>query len=113
MGRTLRISALAALAALAAACGGSSSSSSGMAKLASGDVAVVGQTHITKSELDHQIELQIAALKVKKQKVPTVGSSSYTSTIVQPTLTYLVTDAQVHNIAKQLKVSVTSADVQT
>jgi parvulin-like peptidyl-prolyl isomerase len=112
MGRTLRISTLAALAALAAACGGSSGSSSGAAKLASNDVAVVGQTHITKSELDHQIEQQVAALKVKKQKVPAVGTASYTSTIVQPTLAYLVTDAQVHNIAKQLKVSVTSKQVQ-
>lgn len=112
MGRTLRNFALAALAALAAACGGSSSSSSGAAKLASGDVAVVGQTHITKSELDHQIGLQIAALKVKKQKVPAVGTSSYTSSIVQPTLAYLVTDAQVHNIAKQLKVTVTPKQVQ-
>jgi parvulin-like peptidyl-prolyl isomerase len=112
MGRTLRISALAALAALAAACGGSSSSSSGSAKLASGDVAVVGQTHITKGELDHQIQLQIAAIKVKKQKVPAVGTAAYTSTIVQPTLAYLVTDAQVHNIAKALKVSVTSKEVQ-
>ena len=83
------------------------------AKLASGDVAVVGQTHITKSELDHQIQLQIAALNVKKQKVPAVGTSAYTSTIVQPTLTYLVTDAQVHNIATQLKVTVSSGDIQT
>lgn len=111
MGRTLRISALAALAALAAACGGSSSSSNS-AKLASGDVAVVGQTHITKSELDHQIALQIAAMKVKKQKVPAVGTATYTSSIVQPTLAYLVTDAQVHNIAKQLKVTVTAKQVQ-
>jgi hypothetical protein len=111
MGRTLRISALAALAALAAACGGSSSSSSGSAQLASGDVAVVGQTHITKGELGHQIALQIAAMKVKKQKVPAVGTSAYTSTIVQPTLAYLVTDAQVHNIAKQVKVSVTPKQV--
>ena len=112
MGRTLRISALAALAALAAACGGSSSSSSGAAKLASGDVAVVGQTHITKSELDHQIQLQIQALKVKKQKVPAVGTPTYTSSIVQPTLAYLVTDAQVHNIAKQVGVTVTPKQVQ-
>jgi parvulin-like peptidyl-prolyl isomerase len=110
MGRTFRISALAALAALAAACGGSSSST-GAAKLASGDVAVVGQTHITKSELDHQIQIQVNAMKVKKQKVPAVGTATYTSSIVQPTLAYLVTNAQVHNIAKELKVTVTPKQI--
>lgn len=116
MGRTLRIvvaAAMAALAALAPACGGSSSGgSTGAAKLASGDVAVVGQTHITKDQLDHLIQQQIVALKVKKQKVPAAGSASYTSSIVQPTLAYLVTDAQVHNIAKQVGVTVTPKQIQ-
>src|ERR671924_392626 len=99
MGRTLRIVCLAALAAFAAACGGSSSPSSSSASLASGDVAVVGQKHITRSELDHQIQLAVAAMKVRKQAVPKVGTSDYTSTVVQPVVAYLVTDAQVHNIA--------------
>jgi parvulin-like peptidyl-prolyl isomerase len=112
MGRTLCIICLAALAALPAACGGSSSPASSSAKLQSGDVAVVGQTHITKDELDHQITLQVAAMQVKKEKVPQVGTTSYTSTIVQPVLAYLVTDAQVHNIAKQLHVTVTQKQIQ-
>jgi parvulin-like peptidyl-prolyl isomerase len=112
MGRTLWITCLAALAALAAACGGSSSSSSTAASLGSGDVAVVGGTHITKSDLDHQIKLELAAMKVKKQAIPQVGTSSYQTAVVQPVLQYLVTNAQVHDIAKTLGVSVTPKDIQ-
>ncbi len=111
MGRTPLIICLAAVAAFTAACGGSSSSSSS-ASLQSGDVAVVGDTHITKSDLDHQIKLELAAMAVKKQKIPQVGSSSYQSAIVQPVLQYLVTDAQVHNIAKALSVVVTQKQIQ-
>ncbi len=130
MGRTLRILILAALAACTAACGSSSSSSSQPASLQSGDVAVVGTTHITKQELDHQIKLEVQAMKVgsesctggsqgqedcknKTQKVPAVGTSAYTTTIVQPVVAYLVTQAQVENIAKQLKVDVTPAQIQS
>jgi foldase protein PrsA len=112
MGRTLRLTCLAALAAIAAACGGSSSSSSSSASLSSGDVAVVGATHITRGELDHQITLEVAAMKVRKQAVPKVGTSDYTSAVVQPVLAYLVTDAQVHNIADQLSVTVTPKEIQ-
>lgn len=112
MGRTLRIICLAALAAFAAACGGSSSSSSTAASLGSDDVAVVGQNHITKQDLDHQITLELAAMKVKQQKIPKVGTSTYTSTVVQPVLAYLVQNAQVHDIAKQLSVTVTPKQIQ-
>jgi hypothetical protein len=112
MGRTLWIICLAAVAALVAACGGSSSSSSTSAKLGSGDVAVVGPNHITKNDLDHQITLEVAAMKVKQQKVPKVGTSSYSSTVVQPVLAYLVQNAQVHDIAKQLSVVVTPKQIQ-
>jgi parvulin-like peptidyl-prolyl isomerase len=128
MGRTLRILILAALAASTAACGGSSSSGK-VASLQPGDVAVVGTTHITKQQLDHQITLEIAAMKVgsesctggsqgnencktKKTRIPAVGTSAYTTTIVQPVVAYLVTDAQVHNIAKELHVTVTKKQVQ-
>ena len=104
MGRIPLIICLAAVAAFTAACGGSSSSSSARQSLQSGDVAVVGGTHITKSDLDHQIKLELAAMKVKKQTIPQVGTASYQSTVVQPVLQYLVTDAQVHNIAKTLSV---------
>ena len=113
MGRTLLIIFLAAVAALSAACGGSSSGSSTPASLGSDDVAVVGQNHITKQQLDHQITLELAAMAVKKQKIPKVGTTSYTSTVVQPVLAYLVQDAQVHDIAKQLSVDVTPKEIQS
>src|SRR6478672_3504814 len=113
MGRTLLIIFVAAVAALSAACGGSSSGSSTPASLGSDDVAVVGQNHITKQQLDHQITLELAAMAVKKQKIPKVGTTSYTSTVVQPVLAYLVQDAQVHDIAKQLSVDVTPKEIQS
>jgi hypothetical protein len=111
MGRILSIICLAALAASVAACGGSSSSSK-PAGLQSGDIAVVGSHHITKSDLDHQIKLELAAMTVKKQKIPQVGTSTYQTTIVQPVVQYLVTDAQVHDIANQLSVVVTPKQIQ-
>ena len=111
MGRIPLIICLAAVAAFTAACGGSSSSSS-TASLQSDDVAVVGNTHITKSDLDHQIKLELAAMAVKKQKIPQVGTSGYQSAIVQPVLQYLVTNAQVHDIANTLGVTVTPKQIQ-
>jgi parvulin-like peptidyl-prolyl isomerase len=112
MGRTLRILILAAIAASTAACGGSSSSSSGSDSLQKGDIAVVGNVHITRQDLDHQIKLEVRAMQVgsgtsKGTKVPKVGTTAYTTTIVQPVVAYLVTQAQVENIAKALHVTVT------
>jgi parvulin-like peptidyl-prolyl isomerase len=124
MGRTLRILILAAIAASTAACGGSSSSSSGSDSLQKGDIAVVGNVHITRQDLDHQIKLEVRAMQVgsesctggstgqenctnKGTKVPKVGTTAYTTTIVQPVVAYLVTQAQVENIAKALHVGVT------
>jgi parvulin-like peptidyl-prolyl isomerase len=129
MGRALRILILAAIAASTAACGGSSSSSN-VASLQSGDVAVVGNVHITKQELDHQIKLEVRAMvigsqsctggsqgqencKNKSTKVPKVGTTQYTTTIVQPVVAYLVTQAQVQNIAKELHVTVTAKQLKT
>jgi parvulin-like peptidyl-prolyl isomerase len=110
MGRTLCI-ILAALAALTAACGGSSSSTKAD-QLQTGDIAVVGTHHITKQQLDHQIKLELAAMTVKKQTIPKVGTAGYTSAVVQPVVAYLVTNAQVHNIAQELSVVVTPKQIQ-
>ena len=113
MGRTPRIISLAAVAALAAACGGSSSSSSSSANLGSDDVAVVGQNHITKQQLDHQITLELAAMAVKKQKIPKVGHDRATrARSSSRSLQYLVQNAEVHDIAKDLSVSVTPKQIQ-
>lgn len=73
---------------------------------------MVGSHHITKGDLDHQIKLELAAMAVKKQKVPQVGTSGYQTSIVQPVLQYLVTDAQVHDIAQHLGVTVTPQQIQ-
>jgi hypothetical protein len=129
MGRTLRILILAAIAASTAACGGSSSSSNA-GTLQSGDVAVVGDVHITQHELDHQIKLEVRAMVVgsesctggsqgqencknKPTAIPKVGTSKYTTTVVQPVVAYLVTQAQVQNIAKALHVGVTAKQLKT
>lgn len=71
-------------------------------------MAVVGDTHITQSDLDHQIKLEVRAMQVGSHtKIPKVGTSAYTTTVVQPVVAYLVTQAQVQNIAKALHVGVT------
>ena len=112
MGRALRILLLAALAVVSAACGGGGASSTSSAKLASGDVAVVGTTHITKSQLDHAITLRVKAMTLSKQTPPKVGTTDYTTNVVQPTLQHLVQGAEVRNIATALHVTATPADVQ-
>lgn len=112
MGRALCILLLAALTALSAACGGGGASSTSSASLASGDVAVVGPTHITKSQLDHAITLRVKAMQLSKQTPPKVGTTDYTNTIVQPTLQHLVQGAEVRNIATALDVSAAPADVE-
>jgi len=102
--------------ALASACGGGSSGSSAASLNTSGsnpDVAVVGNTHITRNDLDHQISLRAKAALVQKQTLPKPGSATYQSQVVQPILARLVTNAQVQNIADQLGVKVSDSEVQT
>jgi hypothetical protein len=99
--------------ALTSGCGGGSGSSSTAAKLESGDVAVVGGTHITREQLDHQIQLNVESAKVDKKKVPAAGSADYKTQVVDPIMQRLVTDAQVENIAKELGVTVSDSEVQT
>ena len=57
---------LVAVIALSAGCGSGGSSSS----ITSDDVAVVGDRHITKDQLDHQVELKLKSAQVDKQTVP-------------------------------------------
>jgi foldase protein PrsA len=111
MGRALRIFLLVALTAvLSAACGGGGASSTASASLESGDVAVVGTTHITKSQLDHAIALRLKGMKAQNQTPPKAGTTDYTTNVVQPTLQHLVQEAQVRNIADTLHVSVSDSE---
>ena len=80
--------------------------------LASGDVAVVDGTHITKSQLDHAITLRVKGMEAQKQTPPKVGTTDYTTNVVQPTLQHLVQGAEVRNIAKALNVSASADDVK-
>jgi parvulin-like peptidyl-prolyl isomerase len=98
---------LAVLAAALAACGSSSSS-----KLAKGDVAVVGDTHITQAQLDHEIAIVIANLKANKHAVPGAGSTTYKSEVIDQSVQQLVFNAEVRAIATQLKVTVPDSQVQ-
>jgi parvulin-like peptidyl-prolyl isomerase len=110
MGRTLRTLLVVAITAATAACGGGGSSGAS-ASLQSGDVAVVGTTHITKTQLDHAIELTVKSMTLQKQTPPKAGTSAYTTQVVQPTLHHLVLGAQVRNIAAELGVTASSSDV--
>jgi hypothetical protein len=99
---------LVAVIALSAGCGSGGASSS----LKSDDVAVVGDRHITKDELDHQVTLKIQSAKVDKQTVPKQGTSDYQTQVIQPIVSRLVIEAQVENIADELKVTVSDSEVQ-
>ena len=75
-------------------------------------MAVVGGTHITHDELDHQIQLKIDSAKVDKTKVPAAGTADYKTQVVDPILSRLITEAQVENIATALGVTVSDSEVQ-
>jgi foldase protein PrsA len=97
-------------AALTAACGGGGGSSNSSTSLESGDVAVVGSTHITKEQLDRAITQRLKGMKVQGQTPPKVGTTDYTTNVVQPTLQHLVQEVEVRNIADALHVAVTDAE---
>lgn len=98
---------VALLAVFLAACGSSSSS----AGLQNGDVAVVDNIHITKAQLDHQIQLALNGYKVQHTKPPAPGSSTYKSQVLDRSLEQLVFAAKVKLIAQQLGISVTDSAV--
>ncbi len=104
-----RTLSLAVLAAAAVACGGSSSSSS---SLSQGDVAVVDTQHITKSQLDHQIGIQLHQLKAQGAQVPKAGTAAYKAQVIDQSVAQLVFAAQVKVVAQELGVSVSHDAVQ-
>lgn len=128
VGRGREIALIVVVATVLAGCGGSSGTST-PAQLDPGDVAVVGGTHITKAQVAHQIKLDVRAIELggesctggsqgqencsdKRGTVPPVGTEAYRTAIVQPVVTYLVLDAQLHAIGRNLSITVTPRQVQ-
>ena len=103
----LRMLPLAVLAAALAACGSSSSS-----KLAKDDVAVVGDTHITQTQLDHEIQIVLNNIRAQRKPVPKPGSTTYKSEVIDYSVQQLVFQAEVRAIAKQLKLTVPDSRVR-
>ena len=95
------------IALLLAACGGG-----GGGSLRSGDVAVVGDQHISKATFDEIMAEQKASLKAQGRSFPKPGTTEYASLRTQ-VLTVLVQNAELDAEAKKLGVSVTDKDVQT
>jgi hypothetical protein len=106
----LLIVLLTALVAVVSGCGGGSGGSS--SALGENDVAIVGDIHITRAQLDHQIQLRLNAAKVDNAPLPKVGTADYKNQVVIPIVQRLVTNAEVENMAKTLDVSVSDEDIQ-
>ncbi len=100
---------LAVLIVAAVACGGSSSSSS----VSGDDVAVVNGTHITKDQLDQQIALMTASAKAQGQSLPAAGTTNYKKQVIDVSVQQLVQNAEVEQIAQNMNLTVTDADVKT
>jgi hypothetical protein len=101
---------LLAAVAVSAGCGGGSSGGSS-ASLESGDVAVVGDTHITQKQLDQLVAFQVHSAQVANQKIPAAGTTTFKTQVVDPTLQRMITNAQVENIAKELGVTVSDSEI--
>jgi parvulin-like peptidyl-prolyl isomerase len=104
---------LALIAVVLAGCGGGGSSSSvpSAAKLASGDVAVVGKTHITQKAFDTLMESGKQTLKQQGQKFPKQGTTEY-ETIKGQAVTALVQQAELNDKAASMGIEVTDKQVQ-
>ena len=131
MGRAWWLLLVAVLAVLAVACAGSSSAPHPSRKLESGDVALVGSVHLTKSQLAHQVKLELRSFELgyesckggtsttkndelcstKKVAVPRVGTAAYRTAVIEPVVEYLVTTAELHQIGRRLSVVVTPPEV--
>lgn len=98
------LAALAAVAALSAGCGGGGS-------LSSGTVASVNGTDISQSELERVISQAKGRLESQGQKIPAAGSEEYQA-FQQNALQYLVQRVQFEQKAKELRVTVTSKEIE-
>lgn len=110
--RIVLLALLTSAVALAAACGGGSGGGSTAAKLNSDDVAVVGDIHITREQLDHQIQLAEKSAQISKQTLPKPGTAAFKTQVTDQILQRLVNNADLENIAKVLGVTVSDSEVQ-
>jgi hypothetical protein len=95
-------------AAVLAGCGGGG----GAAKLGSSDVAVVGKTHISTGSLTALLARAQNSYKAQGQKFPKPGTTDY-ETLKSQAVSLLIQQAELEDKAKQMEITVTSADIDT
>ncbi|HXG75369.1 MAG TPA: peptidylprolyl isomerase [Gaiellaceae bacterium] len=95
----------AALVLLASACGG------GAGSVPEGAVAVVGETEITRAELDELVAVARKSFAAQKREFPKVGTPEFQA-IQSQYLAFLVQREEFEQAAEELGVEVTDADVE-
>ena len=96
------------LVLILAACGGGG----GNTAVGSGDVATIGNQHVTKLQFDQSMKQQRLSLKRQGQKFPAVGSTQF-SALKNQVLSVLVQNAEFDDEAAKLGVTVSAKDIQT
>lgn len=107
MKKSLVVPVLAMLALAAAGCGGGSSSA---AKLTADDVAVVGQTSISKNQFEDLLSTAQASFKQQGRKFPKQGTAEY-ATIKSQAVALLVQQAEREEKAQDLGIDVSDKQI--
>jgi len=94
------------LALLLAGCGGGG----GAANLNAGDIAVVGNEHITKATFQQVMNQQLLSLKAQGQATPKAGTTAY-ETLKAQVISVLVQNAEFDAEASKLGVKVSAKDI--
>ena len=103
----LSVLVLAAVAAILAGCGGGGGSSAG---LQSGDIAVVGSTHVTKSAFDALMAQAKRSFQQQGRTFPKAGTTSY-ETVKGNAVSLLVQQAMREEKAASMGIKVSDQDV--
>jgi hypothetical protein len=96
-----------AVAALLAGCGGG-----GSAKLGSGDVAVVGSTHISQGQFDRLMSEAKTSYASQKRAFPKQGTTDY-ETVKGQAVLLLVQQTERESKAKSMGINITDKNVST
>lgn len=94
--------------AVLAGCGGGGSAD----KLQSGDVAVVGHTHVSTTSFDELLARAKKSFQQQGQKFPKQGTTQY-ETLKSQAVSLLVQQAELEDKAKAMGIKVSSADIAT